>query len=104
MVILFDKEYKLLWERGILLELIPSEDGLIRKAKVRTKNTETIRAVNQLYPLEIRVEESIDSYKKLKAKADAFGGFRQSEVVNNKKRLEAWRKATSIPGENTTIT
>ena len=62
-VIIYSKEHpKLQWKRGIILELLKSDDGQIRKAKVRTKTTETIKALNHLYPLETKVEEAIENY------------------------------------------
>ena len=64
-VIIYSKEHpKLQWKRGIILELLKSDDGQIRKAKVRTKTTETVKALNHLYPLEAKVEEAIEEYHK----------------------------------------
>ena len=93
-VIIFSKTHKLFWTKGIILELIPSEDGLIRKAKVKTNNIESVKAINHLYPLEARAEEAIELYLKSKGinKFD-FEGFSQDEQVKNQKRVERLREA-----------
>ena len=103
-VIIFSEEHKLYWKKGIILELIPSDDGLIRKAKVRTNNSETIRSIKHLYPLETKVEEAIELYhKKNKINTFNFEGFSQNEQTINKRRQEILRKhiATSVPSDTT---
>ena len=93
-VIIYSKEHpKLQWKRGIILELLKSEDGQIRKARVKTKTTETIKALNHLYPLEAKVEEAIEEYhKNNKINTFEFEGFNQDEQIKNKNRLETLRK------------
>ena len=101
-VILFsDVDHKLFWTKGIILELISSDDGLIRKAKVQTNTTETIKALNHLYPLEARAEEAIELYQKKKGiNTFNFKGFSKDDQVKNQERLKILRKtlATSVPG------
>merc|ERR1711874_226405 len=42
-VIIYSKEHpKLQWRKGIILELLKSDDGQVRKAKIRTSTTETV--------------------------------------------------------------
>ena len=65
--------------------------AVLEKPMSELKNTETIRAINHLYPLEIRVEESVDFYKRNKGQVDFDGGFSPSEMINIRKRLETWR-------------
>ncbi len=46
------------WKIGRILDLIPSEDGKIRSAKIRLPNKKTLkRSVTQLYPLECHLEQ-----------------------------------------------
>ena len=63
-VIVFDKEHRLSWSKGLILELVKSQDGNVRKAKVRINKVESIKAINHLYPLEARVEEEIERYRR----------------------------------------
>ena len=102
-VIVFDKTHKLFWSKGMVLELIPSSsDGLIRKAKVRINNIETIKAINHLYPLEARAEEAIERYQKTKGiNTFEFEGFEQDEQVKNQERIKNLKRAmaTAVPEE-----
>ena len=50
-------------ERGASLENIVSNDGKIRKCKVKTSTGEMTRALKHIYPLEINVETFIDKIK-----------------------------------------
>ncbi len=46
------------WRMGRILELIPSEDGKIRSAKVQLPDKKTLkRSVTQLYPLECHLDQ-----------------------------------------------
>ena len=64
------------WRKAIVIELIASEDGAIRKCLVKTSTGETIRAIKHLYPLEINVEDHIDQIKAKKlAEPNDFEGF-----------------------------
>ena len=101
-VIIFDRTHKLFWEKGMILELIPSSDGLIRKAKVRINNMESIKAINHLYPLEARAEEAIERYQKAKKKNTyEFEGFGQDEQIKNRDRIRLLKHAmaTAVPIE-----
>ena len=91
--------------KGIILELLKSDDGQIRKAKVRTRTTETVKALNHLYPLEAKVEEAIEEYhRNKKINTFEFEGFTQSEQLNNRDRVETLKKimTTSAPNETKT--
>ena len=105
-VIIYSKEHpKLQWKKGIILELLKSDDGQIRKAKVRTRTTETVKALNHLYPLEAKVEEAIEEYhRNKKINTFEFEGFTQSEQLNNRDRVETLKKimTTSAPNETKT--
>ena len=101
-VIVYDKTHKLFWNKAIILQLIQSEDGLIRRAKVRMNNTDTVKAISHLYPLETRVEEEIEKYHRDKGlnKFD-FEGFSQDNQAKNKKRLQMLRQnmATAVASD-----
>ena len=99
-VIVFSKVNKLFWSKRLILELIESHDGVVRKALVKINKIETIKALNHLYPPEARAEEAIEKYKKEKANdTSGFEGFESEEQVKNRKRIEALRRAmtTSVP-------
>ena len=101
-VIIYSKEHpKLQWKRGIILELLKSDDGQIRKAKVRTKTTESVKALNHLYPLEAKVEEAIEEYHKdKKINTFEFEGFTQNEQIKNRDRVETLRKTMTTSVSN----
>ena len=107
LVIIFDDDtHKLFWSKGLIIKLLPSEDGNVRKAVVKINNIETTKAINHLYPLEARVEESIEAYQKTKRNFD-FEGFEEGfeEQSKNLQRVETLKKlmATAVPerdGEN----
>ena len=63
LVIVHSHDPRLKWRKAIILENIPSEDGEIRKCRIKTSTGQTIRAVKHLYPLEINVETFIDQIK-----------------------------------------
>ena len=101
-VIMYDKTHKLFWKKAIVLQLIQSEDGVVRKAKVRTNNIDTVKAINHLYPLETRVEEGIEKYHRDKGlNTFDFEGFSQDNQVKNKKCIELLRQnmASAVPSE-----
>ena len=85
------------------MELLTSEDGLIRRAVVKVNNITTVKAINHLYPLEARVEEQIEAYQKKKKKYD-FEGFDDGfeEQAKNLQRIQALknRMATAAPEPN----
>ncbi len=46
------------WKTGRILELIPSEDGKIRSAKIQLPDKKALkRSVTQLYPLECHLDQ-----------------------------------------------
>ena len=99
-VIIFDKTHKLFWEKGLILELIPSSDGEIRRAKVRVNGGESIKAINHLYPLEARAEEAIERYHRAEQlHTFKYKDFTQDEQEKNKDRITELRRnmATAVP-------
>ena len=66
------------WRKAIVIQLIASEDGAIRKCLVKTSTGETIRAIKHLYPLEINVEDHIDHIKESKLAEPVF-----SQICDN---------------------
>jgi hypothetical protein len=46
------------WKLGIVLDLIKGKDNVVRGAKVQTANGVLERAIQQLYPLELSIEEN----------------------------------------------
>lgn len=51
-----DQKTKLYWPLGVVTELHPGKDGLVRYVSLRTSQGITNRALNKLYPLEINHE------------------------------------------------
>ena len=88
---------RLQWRKAIILENIPSEDGLIRKCKIKTSTGQTIRAVKHLYPLEINVETYIDQIKEQKwPESNDFEGFeddlpsyREDKLIKLKQKIQS---------------
>ena len=46
-----------MWKLGRVIKLYPGKDGIVRVVKLKTRNRETTRSVNKLYPLEISPHE-----------------------------------------------
>jgi hypothetical protein len=49
-----------LWRLAIVEEVIRGRDGLVRSAKLRTKDGVTNRPITKLYPLEIFMDQDFD--------------------------------------------
>ena len=63
LVIIHSHDPRLMWRKAIILENIPSEDGQVRRCRIKTSTGQTTRAVKHLYPLEINVDSFIDEAK-----------------------------------------
>lgn len=48
------------WKIGIVDQLVAGLDGVVRAAKLRAGNSNFERALQQLYPLELKCEQSWD--------------------------------------------
>ena len=57
-IIASDERNRGKWTLGIVEELFPGIDGIVRAAKVKTANGHLDRAVNHLYPLELSCDQS----------------------------------------------
>ncbi|KZS10078.1 Uncharacterized protein APZ42_025555 [Daphnia magna] len=56
-----DNTKRLMWTIGVVKEIIPSRDGLIRSVMVKTPNGNLINhAIQSLYPLELREDQPDD--------------------------------------------
>ena len=55
-VLIHDDCNRLNWNLGLITEFVHGLDGVIRSAKLRSKNKEITRPITKLYPLEIRHE------------------------------------------------
>ena len=53
-VLVHDESPRMLCKMAVVTDLVRGNDGLVRAAKIRMKNTETSRPIVKLYPLEIR--------------------------------------------------
>ena len=51
------------WNIGIVETIMPSRDGVIRGVRLKTKNGYLERAVQHLYPLELRCDDESDDAK-----------------------------------------
>ena len=52
-MLVHDDKPRNLWKLAIIEELIRGNDGLVRAANIRTKNSTTNRPITKLHPLEI---------------------------------------------------
>ena len=93
LVIVHSHDPRLKWRKAIILETIPSEDGLVRKCRIKTSTGQTIRAVKHLYPLEINVETFIDQIKEQKwPETNDFEGFDDDLPSNREDKLNKLRQ------------
>ena len=95
LVIIHSKDPRLQWRKAVVIEIFPSSDGQIRKCKVQTATGQTIRAVRDLYPLEMQVESYSDEKlrqetihlsraeeERKKAQLNDFEGFEDPKPPN----------------------
>ena len=68
------------WTIGIVESLIVGRDGVTRAAKVRTGNSTLERAIQQLYPLELRCES------KSQDKTEVLDDIKKQKKINTKER------------------
>ena len=58
-VLINDGLPRLQWKLGIIQELIPSLDGIVRSVKLKTLNGIQLRPITKLYPLELKCENCL---------------------------------------------
>ena len=76
LVVIHSHDPRLKWRKAIVLEKLQSEDGLVRKCKLKTSTGQMIRALKHIYPLEINVETFIDKVKEQNwSENNDFEGF-----------------------------
>ena len=79
-IIASDERNRGKWTLGIVEELFPGRDGVIRAAKVKTSNGHLERAVNHLYPLELSCDQS-SNQQNLNPTAPIFRPVRDAAVA-----------------------
>ncbi|GFR02869.1 DUF5641 domain-containing protein [Trichonephila clavata] len=60
-VLIENPNKRLYWPLGKVVELIPGRDGKVRTLKLRCSNSEIIRAIQRVFPLEIQSVETAES-------------------------------------------
>ena len=89
LVIIHSHDPRLKWRKAIILENIVSNDGKIRKCRVKTSTGEMTRALKHIYPLEINVETFIDKIKeKSYMETNDFEGFDDPPSTRDSKALK----------------
>ena len=103
LVIVHSHDPRLKWRKAIILENIPSEDGLIRKCRIKTSTGQTIRALKHLYPLEINVETHIDHIKEQNwPQENDFEGFDDDlPSYREQKLIKLKAKVAELASEDT---
>ena len=79
-IIASDERNRGKWTLGIVEELFPGRDSIIRAAKVKTANGHLERAVNHLYPLELSCDQS-SNQQTLDPLAPVFRPVRDAAVA-----------------------
>ena len=85
LVIIHAKDPRLQWRKAVVTKIFPSSDGQVRKCQVQTATGQTIRAVRDLYPLEMQVEGYIDDklkQEKFHLSKNDFKGFEDPKPPN----------------------
>ena len=80
-IIASDERNRGKWPLGIVEELFPGRDGVIRAAKVKTSNGHLERAVNHLYPLELSCNQRQKDPPPLNPTAPIFRPTRDAAVA-----------------------
>ena len=84
MIIKDDERNRNKWKLGIIEELIAGRDGIVRVAKLRTGKATLERAIQQLYPLELKCDRvAVESSVQLNPGAPAFRPRRDAAVAAN---------------------
>ena len=88
-------------KKAIVLEKIPSEDGLVRKCKLRTSTGEMTRATKHIYPLEINVEKFTDEIRnKNKSENNDFEGFEDFSLPRNDRAIKLKEFISNLPSND----
>ena len=85
LVIIHAKDPRLQWRKAVVVKIFPSSDGQVRKCQVQTATGQTIRAVRDLYPLEMQVEGYTDDklqQEKIHLSKNDFIGFEDPKPPN----------------------
>ena len=98
LVIIHSEDPRLKWRKAIVLEKIPSEDGLIRKCRLKTSTGQMVRATKHIYPLEINVEKFIDEIKlKNDTESNDFEGFDDFSLPRDDKARKLRNFVSNLP-------
>ena len=54
------------WKMGIVYQLITARDGVVTAAKLRAENSQLERALQQLYPLELKCDRETEKMEKMR--------------------------------------
>ena len=100
LVIIHSHDPRLKWRKAIVLEKIPSEDGLVRKCKLRTSTGEMVRATKHIYPLEINVEKFTDEIRNQNnAENNDFEGFDDFSLPRDDKARKLKEFVSNLPSD-----
>ena len=98
LVIINSHDPRLKWRKAIVLEKIPSEDGLVRKCKLKTSTGQMVRATNHIYPLEINVEKFVDEIRnKNLTETNDFEGFDDFSMPRDDKAHKLKEFVSNLP-------
>ena len=98
LVIIHSHDPRLKWRKAIVLEKIPSEDGLVRKCKLRTSTGQMVRATKHIYPLEINVEKFVDEIRRNNlTETNDFEGFDDFSMPRDDKARKLKEFVSNLP-------
>ena len=96
-VLIKEDTIKIDWPRGIIVELLASSDGQIRRAKVMNNKKHILdRAICDLYSLEIDAEQVIPAY------LDSRLNVSDNSCQNLSERKEKPQRKAALAGKNKT--
>ena len=98
LVIIHSHDPRLKWRKAIVLEKIPSEDGLVRKCKLKTSTGQMVRATKHIYPLEINVEKFVDEIRNNNlTETNDFEGFDDFSMPRDDKARKLKEFVSNLP-------
>ena len=81
MIIKSEEKNRVRWPLGIVRELYPGRDGVVRAVKVRSGRNFLERPLQHLYPLELSFESVVGRPSRvLNADVSVFGPMRQAAL------------------------
>ena len=103
MVLLQDNSPRLQWPLGLVEEVFPGRDGVIRTVQVRAKSDSFVRSVEKLHMLELQRTETVAN-DNFSVNAEVFAKSRAKDSKNSKDSQTKDSGTQNVPVTNVPVT